>query len=84
MPTCAGLLDKGARYVHQPVCHVVVSLYYLCGHVQKAHRPYSTNAAINILTDFALIILPIPVIRGLNLGRRQKIALISIFAVGGL
>jgi hypothetical protein len=44
----------------------------------------STNAGINIVTDFALIILPIPVIQSLNLGRRQKIALISIFAVGGL
>ncbi|KAF2830572.1 hypothetical protein CC86DRAFT_434372 [Ophiobolus disseminans] len=43
-----------------------------------------TNAAWNIITDFALIILPIPIIRSLNLGRKQKIALISIFAVGGL
>ncbi|KAH7068725.1 hypothetical protein FB567DRAFT_249000 [Paraphoma chrysanthemicola] len=42
-----------------------------------------TNAGINIVTDFALIILPMPVIRNLNLGRRQKIALMSIFAVGG-
>jgi hypothetical protein len=43
-----------------------------------------TNAAINILTDFAIILLPIPVIQKLNLGKRQKIGLISIFAVGGL
>ncbi|KAJ4351714.1 uncharacterized protein N0V89_007057 [Didymosphaeria variabile] len=43
-----------------------------------------TNAAINILTDFAIIILPIPVIRNLNLARRQKLALIGIFAVGGI
>ncbi|KAH3919270.1 hypothetical protein HBI56_101940 [Parastagonospora nodorum] len=42
-----------------------------------------TNAAMNIVTDFAIIILPIPVIQSLNLGRRQKVALISIFAVGG-
>ncbi|KAJ6283258.1 hypothetical protein J3E71DRAFT_214907 [Bipolaris maydis] len=42
-----------------------------------------TNAGINIMTDFAIILLPIPVIRGLNLGKRQKIGLISIFAVGG-
>jgi len=42
-----------------------------------------TNAAINILTDFAIILLPIPVIQKLNLGKRQKIGLISIFAVGG-
>lgn len=42
-----------------------------------------TNAAINILTDFAIIILPMPVIRSLNLARRQKQALLAIFAVGG-
>lgn len=43
-----------------------------------------TNAAINILTDFAIIALPMPVVRGLNLARRQKQALGGIFAVGGL
>jgi hypothetical protein len=43
-----------------------------------------TNAAINITTDFAIIVLPMPVIRRLQLGRRQKSALIGIFAVGGL
>ncbi|KAH8725892.1 hypothetical protein GQ44DRAFT_796079 [Phaeosphaeriaceae sp. PMI808] len=43
-----------------------------------------TNAAINILTDFAIIILPMPVIQSLNLARRQKQALMGIFAVGGL
>ncbi|KAF3049938.1 hypothetical protein E8E11_009937 [Didymella keratinophila] len=42
-----------------------------------------TNAAINISTDFAIIILPMPVIRSLNLDRRQKTALMGIFAVGG-
>jgi hypothetical protein len=48
------------------------------------YATWFTNAAINILTDIALIILPIPVIRNLNLARRQKQALIGIFAVGGL
>jgi hypothetical protein len=43
-----------------------------------------TNAAINILTDLAIIVLPIPVIQSLNLMRRSKQALIGIFAVGGL
>jgi hypothetical protein len=43
-----------------------------------------TNAVINILTDFAIIILPIPVIQSLNLARRQKQALIGVFAVGVL
>ncbi|KAF2258011.1 hypothetical protein CC78DRAFT_572798 [Lojkania enalia] len=42
-----------------------------------------TNAAINIATDLAIILLPMPVIRSLNLPRRQKQALIGIFAIGG-
>ncbi|KAL1594557.1 hypothetical protein SLS60_010317 [Paraconiothyrium brasiliense] len=42
------------------------------------------NGAMNILTDLAIIILPMPVIRKLNLPRRQKQALIGIFAIGGL
>ncbi|KAI8935525.1 hypothetical protein NX059_008095 [Plenodomus lindquistii] len=42
-----------------------------------------TNAAINITLDFTIILLPMPVIRSLNLGRRQKGALVGIFAVGG-
>ncbi|KAH9864417.1 hypothetical protein J1614_010351 [Plenodomus biglobosus] len=42
-----------------------------------------TNAGINILQDFLIIIMPMPVIRSLNLGRRQKGALFAIFAVGG-
>ncbi|CBX91612.1 hypothetical protein IAQ61_010916 [Plenodomus lingam] len=42
-----------------------------------------TNAGINILQDFLIIIMPMPVIRSLNLGKRQKGALIGIFAVGG-
>ena len=42
------------------------------------------NGGMNILTDFAIILLPMPVIRKLNLPRRQKQALIGIFATGGL
>jgi hypothetical protein len=42
------------------------------------------NASINIVTDFAIFVLPLPVIRSLNLARRQKQGLIGIFAIGGL
>ncbi|KAL5374832.1 hypothetical protein DPSP01_011668 [Paraphaeosphaeria sporulosa] len=41
------------------------------------------NGAMNILTDLSIIVLPMPVIRKLNLPRRQKQALIGIFAIGG-
>ncbi|KAF1845270.1 uncharacterized protein K460DRAFT_376726 [Cucurbitaria berberidis CBS 394.84] len=47
------------------------------------HAMWFAIAAINILTDFIIIILPMPVIRSLRLGRRQKTALTAIFAVGG-
>ncbi|KAK7177528.1 integral membrane protein [Paraphaeosphaeria sporulosa] len=43
-----------------------------------------TNAAINIVTDFIIILLPMPVIKSLHLARRQKMALYIIFAVGGI
>ncbi|KAF9741478.1 integral membrane protein [Paraphaeosphaeria minitans] len=41
------------------------------------------NGAMNILTDLSIIVLPMPVIRKLNLPPRQKQALIGIFAIGG-
>ena len=40
------------------------------------------NAAMNILTDLAVIILPMPVIRSLQLAPRQKWLLMGVFAVG--
>ncbi|KAF2648432.1 hypothetical protein K491DRAFT_670618 [Lophiostoma macrostomum CBS 122681] len=42
-----------------------------------------TNASINIVSDFVIILLPMPIIRSLNLARAQKRALIGVFAVGG-
>ncbi len=42
------------------------------------------NAGINIATDFTIIILPIPVIRHLQLAPRQKHALIAVFGFGGV
>jgi hypothetical protein len=42
------------------------------------------NGAMNIATDLAIIILPMPVIKNLNLPRRQRTLLIGVFAIGGL
>ncbi|KAK8053051.1 hypothetical protein PG996_012352 [Apiospora saccharicola] len=36
----------------------------------------------NIITDFVILILPIPVVLGLNMGTAQKVATLGIFAVG--
>jgi hypothetical protein len=45
---------------------------------------YYTNAAINILTDLAVAMLPLPSVWGLQLPRKQKIALMFILAIGWL
>lgn len=43
-----------------------------------------TNVAINIATDLMIFMMPIPVIRGLNLPTRQKTALLGVFLLGFL
>lgn len=43
-----------------------------------------SNAAMHIATDLAILIIPIPALIRLEIPKRQKIALISVFALGGL
>ena len=43
-----------------------------------------SNSAIHILTDLLILIYPMPVIKSLQLPSRQKIALMGVFALGGL
>lgn len=40
------------------------------------------NASMNIATDVALLILPMPLLSQLQLPRMQKIALMGVFAIG--
>ncbi|ODM17883.1 hypothetical protein SI65_06671 [Aspergillus cristatus] len=42
------------------------------------------NAAMNIATDFTLLIMPMPLLSQLQLPRTQRIALCGVFAIGGL
>lgn len=41
-------------------------------------------AGVNVATDFALFIMPIPVVSSLQLPRRQKLMLLAIFGLGVL
>jgi hypothetical protein len=43
-----------------------------------------TNAALNIATDVAIIVLPMPVLARLSMPKMQKALLIGVFALGGL
>jgi hypothetical protein len=38
---------------------------------------------MNILTDIAVAVLPLPFLRQLQLNKRSKIALMLVFALGG-
>lgn len=42
------------------------------------------NAAGNIATDIAIVVLPLPVIGGLKLAKGQKVILVGIFCLGFL
>ena len=43
---------------------------------------YLSNSAINIVTDVAILLLPLPQVWRLDLPRAQKLAIYSIFAIG--
>lgn len=44
---------------------------------------YLSSAPINIITDLAILLLPLPILTGLRMELRQKIALVATFVVGG-
>ncbi|KAF2224792.1 hypothetical protein BDZ85DRAFT_194644, partial [Elsinoe ampelina] len=41
------------------------------------------NAGLNVVTDLLIIILPMPVLKGLNMPFKQRLALMVVFALGG-
>ena len=41
-----------------------------------------TNASVNIVTDLMTALLPLPVIKGLDIPKRQKSILMGVFAAG--
>ncbi|KOS41239.1 hypothetical protein ACN38_g7877 [Penicillium nordicum] len=54
----------------------------LPGNCLKFEALWFFNAAMNIMTDIALLLLPMPLLSKLQLPRTQKIALIGVFAMG--
>lgn len=43
-----------------------------------------SNATMNIVQDFIILLLPMPVLRKLDIPRKQKRVLMVIFALGGV
>jgi hypothetical protein len=54
------------------------------GHCLPLLPAYYAPASINIATDFATWVLPLPVIKSLQLPKRQKAILMFIFGLGFL
>ncbi|KAK3645444.1 hypothetical protein LTR56_009171 [Elasticomyces elasticus] len=91
--TCYALI--GVVFVYS--CWTFFSAIFACTPVEyfwKPNRPgggkcldrfavWFANAGINIVTDIATGVLPLPVFNSLELPKRQKIALMSVFALGG-
>jgi hypothetical protein len=72
----------------------IFGFMFMCTPVQHFWKPsvdgtcmnpeivYFTNAPFNILTDFVLFGLPLPILWKLQIPRRQKIGLVFLFAIG--
>lgn len=56
----------------------------LPGHCLNFEAIWFFNATMNIVTDLALLSMPMPMLSQLRLPRMQKIALIGVFAIGNL
>jgi hypothetical protein len=54
------------------------------GHCFSAPPFWYAHAAWNTTFDILVLILPIPVINSLQMGRNQKAALMGVFALGAL
>ncbi|KAK5044881.1 hypothetical protein LTR84_010419 [Exophiala bonariae] len=53
------------------------------GHCVNLMAFWFSFSGFNIITDLAVWLLPMPVLKGLQLPRKQKYSLIAVFALGG-
>lgn len=72
----------------------VVSAWAMCVPLRKFWDPtapgfcfdknalWFSNSALHILTDFLILVWPMPVLKSLQLPKRQRFALMAIFALG--
>ena len=58
--------------------------FYVPGTCLPILKLFLANAIPNIVTDFVIIAIPLPLILNLQISRSQKIALCGIFLTGGL
>ena len=54
------------------------------GHCLNRFAVWFANAGINIVTDIATGVLPLPVLKNLELPQRQRVVLMIVFGLGAL
>ncbi|KAL1997775.1 hypothetical protein VTN02DRAFT_791 [Thermoascus thermophilus] len=54
------------------------------GYCLKFEVLWFLNASVNMVTDLTILILPMPVLSHLQLPRKQKMAIMAVFAVGAV
>ena len=54
------------------------------GKCLNQYAVWFTNGGMNIAQDFAILVLPMPLLRNLQIPKGQKRALVAIFALGGV
>ncbi|KAI4236121.1 MAG: hypothetical protein L6R40_006246 [Gallowayella cf. fulva] len=57
---------------------------FLEGHCVHAYDLYLWNSILNVVTDFLVLLVPIPMLRKLQVGTRQKWVIGGLFGIGSL
>lgn len=81
-----GLWSLSQIFLQAFICTPVRAFWdkTVSGSCVPSHPAWYINAAGNIATDILILILPLPIILKLKLGRRQKYILMSILCLGFL
>ncbi|KAK8063981.1 hypothetical protein PG996_008633 [Apiospora saccharicola] len=75
--TIFGCVPIEATWNYSPAVHAGAAC------LDRKDAIYATSS-LNIITDFTILLLPIPMFWNLQMPRRQKAALISLFLAGGV
>ena len=66
------------------MCNPVSGFWTHQGTCLSEMAVWMANASLNIATDVAIFVFPMPLIKRLQLAKKQKYALHAVFALGGL
>jgi hypothetical protein len=94
LPNVRRICDSMIIFVTLFAASQALVLLFGCIPVEKIWRPFIdakcinriafwyVNAVVNLITDVAIIIMPMPLVRMLPLRLLQKMVLVSVFGIG--